>query len=543
VDVVKILSRLGVAKLQQLLGAARTETLDALGLPISASTLSEALVLERGKNLFKDKMLRADVLRTVDQTKLLAIYNVNEANDSAVEEIANFSWGNNKKSNLFLTALGIESSSFFEEEISVGEEVRQEVPANFPLHVYQDWVRRQITKHLIKDTDRRAIVHMPTGAGKTRVSMEALADYIRSLEVPDGCVVWLAHSEELCEQACESFRDVWARLGTSEAHVVRLWGGQSSELVAGKPNFVVTSFQTAYRMIGAKNDKRFAKFAEIKKRCILLIIDEAHQTIAPTYQSAIELISNQGTQILGLTATPGRDGVGQVTGGNRALADFYDNKKITIVDHDGATLENPIRYLQEMGVLSSYKVRFIEGSDQVSLSDSEVKAVSQMLDIPQSVLNSLGKDHARATRVAAATLDIAINRNLQTIVFCPTKDNAVDLALFLKFNDCKAAAITGETPSADRARYISDYKSNKLKVLTNFGVLTAGFDAPNTEAVIIARPTVSVVLFSQMVGRGLRGPLMGGTPDCLVVDVKDNILNLPNIDEAFSYYDDFFGRG
>ena len=93
---------------------------------------------------------------------------------------------------------------------------------------------------------------------------------------------------------------------------------------------------------------------------------------------------------------------------------------------------------------------------------------------------------------------LAIDQHKQTIIFCPTKENAADLALILQTKGCKARAITGETPMDDRRTWIEDFKDGNLQVLTNFGVLTTGFDAPNIEAVIIARPTTSVVLYSQM---------------------------------------------
>ena len=156
-------------------------------------------------------------------------------------------------------------------------------------------------------------------------------------------------------------------------------------------------------------------------------------------------------------------------------------------------------------------------------------AISNQLEIPKSVLSELGNNHARTASIITATLQLVMEKGLQTIIFSPTKENAVALALCLKFRGCKAAAITGETPSFDRHKYISDFKDGKINVLTNFGVLTTGFDTPNTEAVIVARPTLSVVLFSQMVGRGLRGVKMGGTPNCFIINVKDNILNLPDI--------------
>ena len=73
-------------------------------------------------------------------------------------------------------------------------------------------------------------------------------------------------------------------------------------------------------------------------------------------------------------------------------------------------------------------------------------------------------------------------------------------------------------------------------MLVNYGVLTTGFDAPNTNAVVITRPTTSLVLYSQMIGRGIRGPKMGGTKECIIVDIEDNIINLPSEQTAFNYF-------
>ena len=539
---IELLSRLGVAILVRLVGDPKVTVLNALGLTINARNLAQTIVVEHGSNLFKDKLVRLALLHTIDRSKIELAFSTKIERDGDLESLVDFNWGKNSKSRLFLTIMGLDDAEFFENsDPAPASTIGGPIAVEQPLHAYQDWVRRQIVSDLLGSDTGRAIVHMPTGAGKTRVAMEALADFFRALAEPTGCAVWMAHSEELCEQACEAFQNVWARMGPAEANIVRLWGGQSGEIIDGKNNLVVTSFQTAYGMLGAATDQKFSLFTQIRRLNKLLIVDEAHQSIAPTYRSAIELISNPNTRILGLTATPGRVGINQESEGNEDLAQFYNNNKITIVGDDGATLNNPIKYLQEIEVLSNYEVNSIEGSE-LTLTDREARDVSDLLDIPQSVLKKLGSDHTRTARIAAAVLEIAVNRNMQTIVFAPTKDSAVDLALYLKLNDCAAAAITGETPNLDRANYISEYKTEQIKVLTNFGVLTAGFDAPNTQAIIIARPTLSVVLFSQMIGRGLRGLKMGGTKNCLIVDVKDNIINMPYVDEAFTYFDEFYRR-
>ena len=79
--------------------------------------------------------------------------------------------------------------------------------------------------------------------------------------------------------------------------------------------------------------------------------------------------------------------------------------------------------------------------------------------------------------------------------------------------------------SAVTKQIIDEFRAGNLTMLCNYGVLTTGFDAPKIENVVIARPTTSAVLYEQMIGRGTRGPLNGGTPHCLIIDVKDNIEN------------------
>ena len=97
------------------------------------------------------------------------------------------------------------------------------------------------------------------------------------------------------------------------------------------------------------------------------------------------------------------------------------------------------------------------------------------------------------------------------------------------------------TPRALRDRKITEYKENteESMIICNFGVLTTGFDAPRTTAVIIARPTKSLVLYSQMVGRAIRGPRVGGSKECTVVTVTDTSLpGFNNIINAFNNWDD-----
>jgi superfamily II DNA or RNA helicase len=96
------------------------------------------------------------------------------------------------------------------------------------------------------------------------------------------------------------------------------------------------------------------------------------------------------------------------------------------------------------------------------------------------------------------------------------------MAFLLRGEGIPAAVVSGDTRDITRRRVVADFKTGLLRVLCNCEVLTTGFDAPKVTHVVMARPTVSRVLYEQMVGRGLRGPIFGGTEECTIIDCEDN---------------------
>ena len=397
-------------------------------------------------------------------------------------------------------------------------------------------MRKSINEFLRDKNKKRAIVHMPTGAGKTRVSMEAIVDFVRSLRESSVSIIWVAHSEELCEQAYEQIVSLWGKHATEEANIIRLWGGNSSiELTEDTPNFVITSFQTVHSMLTSSKNESFVRVSILKRMNALLVVDEAHQSTADTYQSVIEFLTNNQSKVLGLTATPGRDDLKGKGNATSELATFYENNKLNIVDDEGNHLEDPIKYLQDKKVLAQVERVELETDTYVQLTPNERVRVEKCLEIPDSVLKRLSDDNQRTNLIVAQTLILAVERKLQTIVFAASKQNAIDMAVLLSLKGCSAKAITDD--SSDRGLSIRGFKKGDIKVLTNYGVLSTGFDAPNIGAVVIGRPTLSVVLYSQMLGRGLRGELMSGLSNCVLLDVIDNIENMPSIEQAFTYFD------
>ena len=105
--------------------------------------------------------------------------------------------------------------------------------------------------------------------------------------------------------------------------------------------------------------------------------------------------------------------------------------------------------------------------------------------------------------------------------------------------DYKIEAEIVDANSKNRSRIIDDFKNGNLNVLLNFGVLTTGFDAPKTDVCIIARPINSIVMYSQMVGRILRGELNNGNKKNTLYTIKDN-LSHGDYDDLFKSFNEFY---
>ena len=176
----------------------------------------------------------------------------------------------------------------------------------------------------------------------------------------------------------------------------------------------------------------------------------------------------------------------------------------------------------------------------VDLSPKDLADIEDSLDIPQRLLDRLAEDEQRNLRIIQRIEEIArVHR--RTILFAASVGNAKLLAAVLRARGIATDSITGDTPQWERRRIISKYRgsSDESMVLCNYGVLTAGFDAPTTSAAIIARPTKSLVLYSQMVGRALRGPLAGGNKEAEITTVVDtNLPGFGDLGESFFNWED-----
>jgi superfamily II DNA or RNA helicase len=364
------------------------------------------------------------------------------------------------------------------------------------LRDYQDDVIRALAH------PGRDLVVMATGTGKTIV----FADYThRRLKQGQRALV-LAHRDELISQAVAKIGAVAPNL---KIHVEKAERRAARDvgLFAHERHVVVASVQSLH-------PKRLAQWGP--DDFDLIIVDEAHHATAPIYQEIFRYFGcfDRGTPLIGFTATAGRsDGIGLGAVFTRIVANLDIAKMV------------------ERGWL--VPVRAYRVQSGVDLS----RVATRAGDFAQGQLEETVNDDARNALIVATYEQYAAGR--QTICFCAGVDHARQLAAEFCSRGIKAEPVWGAMPEDDRRRVLAQYAAGRIDVLTNFAVLTEGFDAPNTACILLARPTKSLLLLTQMVGRGTRpheslaDNLAGdeqqrrvqiGTsakPDLLVVDVCD----------------------
>lgn len=404
-------------------------------------------------------------------------------------------------------------------------------PPDHPYKALKDYQARIAAEGFerLEVQNARFVVQMPTGSGKTRTAMELVANHLNSIG-DTGTVFWLAHSEELCEQACECFVEVWEHVGRFPLNLNRVWGngallpGQSSSL-----NFVVASFQKLYAAM-----QRGEIDESLSRRVGLVVVDEAHKVIAPTYEEVTRSLIGSRTAVVGLTATPGRSYHDETQ--NEALADFFFGN---IVQIPTPTAGSVIEYLRARDILSRMRMEPIQNRSTYELDAREIKNIEQFHDFSNRFLAKLGTDDVRNIQIIQS-LRSYLEQGQQVLYFGTSVDQSKFVSAVLESLGYASSHIDGSTDKAVRKSLIDEFKVQKTNLLCNYGVLSTGFDAPKTNVVFIARPTQSIVLYSQMIGRGLRGPAIGGTPECTVVNVIDNIVGLPREERIYEYFSEYW---
>lgn len=393
-------------------------------------------------------------------------------------------------------------------------------PSTLPeLHEFQIRSARNIRELVGGRGGKRGLLSLPTGAGKTRVTVQALAEAIDEDHLL-GPVLWIAHTMELCEQAVQTWAEVWGALGTvngESLHISRLWDTYSADAREGEgPQVVVATIQ---KLASTCVDN--ADYEWLRDSISCVVVDEAHTSTTPMHNKLLRWLGMDGGKervpLIGLSATPFR---GRSEDETERLVNRYGRRRL---DKGAFDEDASIPLLQREGILAEVDHVILDGSESVALSASEKESFSTFKDVPSSVLTRIGGDSERTNRLVDSIMSLDLE--WPVLLFASSVAHARTVAALLERRGRSAASISSDdTPAGVRRHLIREFGAGRLRTLTNFGVLTQGFDEPSVRALYIARPTYSPNLYQQMVGRGLRGPKNRGKPRCLVVDVADNVL-------------------
>ncbi|SFX29076.1 DEAD/DEAH box helicase [Marinospirillum alkaliphilum] len=366
--------------------------------------------------------------------------------------------------------------------------------AGFQLRPYQQDAVQAVLQWFRASSDP-ALLSLPTGAGKSLVIAE-LARLAR------GRVLVLAHVQELVEQNHAKYAayglqaDIFsAGLGLKQAERQVVFG----------------SVQSVSRHLPRFDDERFT----------LLVIDECHRVSLEkdsAYQQVIQHLQqlNPQLKVLGLTATPYRLGQGFV---------YHRHLQQQAVRGDencffrACIYELPLRWMVRKGYLTTplrmdmamlaYDFSMLVPTASGYFSESEMDQVVQS---------------SRVTPGIVADIQQRATSRHGVMIFCASVRHAEEVAGLLPSE--QTALITGALPGKEREQILRAFKAQELKYLVNVSVLTTGFDAPHVDLIALLRPTESVSLYQQILGRGLRLSPDTAKADCLLLDYAGNPWDL-----------------
>ena len=361
----------------------------------------------------------------------------------------------------------------------------------YTLRPYQaDSVKAVI--HYFRKHSSPAVLVLPTGAGKSLV----IAELAR---LAKGKVLVLAHVKELVEQNHAKYEGY------------KLEGAIYSAGLGRK--------ETQQQVVFASVQSVVRNLDDFKNQFSLLVIDECHRVADnkdTSYQKVISHLRklNQGIKVLGLTATPYRLGMGWIY--------QYHTRGLVRTEEPrffrDCIFELPIRYLLDENFLTPARMM---DTPILSYDFSQLKP-SNTGRYKEAELDMVIDQDKRATPQIVLQIIHLAHSKQGVMIFASTVRHAQEILSLLPKTE--SALVIGDTSATERGSIIEKFKQQHIKYLVNVSVLTTGFDAPHVDLIAIMRPTESISLYQQIVGRGLR--LSPGKEECLVLDYAGNSYDL-----------------
>ena len=338
--------------------------------------------------------------------------------------------------------------------------------ANLELKEHQKAALKAL-EQMRDNSETIALLYHATGTGKTTT---AVLDAKRC----GGRVLFIAHTQELLDQATKRFRELWTNTTV----------GRYCEVIKQpRAHVVCGSVQSVALHLDEFKDDEFD----------YLIVDEAHHAAADTYQKILSYFKPAFT--LGLTATPER-------ADDKSILEIFKNTAHKLDIQTAVEIGElvPVRCIRIHTNIDLTKVRF--NSVQYNIRDLESK-----IYVPER------------NRLIVDTW-MQYVRDKRTVVFCASVKHAQQIADLFREQGIKSAAVSGSMKQSERREFQEKFVNRDIQVLCACDLLNEGWDCPEIEVLFMARPTMSKVLYTQQLGRGMR--LYEGKESLMVFDFVDN---------------------
>lgn len=532
----------------------------------SKSKLVDMILNINGVNILRNKDFRKRLLKSMSQKEIIELgcdMQKADGKDSdcyqIIENISNRNWKDCDVNRRILQTLNYAPNEIFGDDDAEKQYIEKIRPESkfYELLDYQYVIEQRALSILNeKPPLKRFLIHMPTGTGKTKTAMHIIVHHYCFDLRKKGIIIWIAHTDELLEQAYETFVSVWNHIGDGEITIYKMWGDGVKDISDNPNGFMVCGIQKLQSMYKNQHEQ----FEKLKNNVRLIVYDEAHKAAAEGAMGIVKslMVMKQGMSdrsLMGLTATPGRST--EMSTDNDVLVSLFGGRIIEIdtnvinqikLSKQEAVNTIPekdiIKYFQERKILSKIKKEELEYP--ITFSNAQLEKIQReaadvgKTDFSREALETIGVNKSRNFRILKRLQELN-TQEIPTIVFACSVKQGMLLSSMLTLDDIPNALVYGDMLETDRKKAIDSFKDREsnMNILINYGVLTTGFDATNIQCVFITRPTKSVVLYSQMIGRGLRGLQMGGEEYCLLIDLKDNLGKF-DANMAFSHFNSYW---
>ena len=338
--------------------------------------------------------------------------------------------------------------------------------ANLELKEHQKAALKAL-EQMRDNSETIALLYHATGTGKTTT---AVLDAKRC----GGRVLFIAHTQELVDQATKRFRELWVNTTV---------GRYCEAIKQPRAHVVCASVQSVALHLEEFKDDDFD----------YLIVDEAHHAAADTYQKVLAYFKPAFT--LGLTATPER-------ADDKSILEIFKNTAHKLDIQTAVEIGElvPVRCIRIHTNIDLTKVRF--NSVQYNIRDLESK-----IYVPE-----------RNKLIVDTWMQYV--KDKRSVVFCASVKHAEQSAELFRAQGIQAAAVSGGMKKSERMEFQEKFVNREIQVLCACDLLNEGWDCPEIEVLFMARPTMSKVLYTQQLGRGMR--LYAGKESLMVFDFVDN---------------------